>query len=204
MRRPLLILATLAALLAAPPSVAAARGPAFGLRPVGRWPRGFFVYSAPAGRLLHGSIAVVNSGTAAGTVKLYSADATTGRTSGAVYLTSGEPRHGVGAWIGLARTRLRIGPRGTVKVPFTVRVPGGDLAGQHVGGIVAEAAARTSGPSSKGKTHVQINVRNLSIVAVEVNVPGPLRARLEIGAAPADSGSPRRCRSTSATRATCC
>jgi hypothetical protein len=62
-----------------------------------------------------------------------------------------------------------------------VHVPRGTPAGQHVGGIAAETVGVAESPSSKGKTNVQIKIRNLSIVAVEVNVPGRLVARLAIG-----------------------
>ncbi len=182
MRRQLITLLGVLALIGAPPA-AAGTGPAFGVHAVGKWPRGYFVYAAPGGRLLHGSLAVVNSGGRAGAVKLYAVDATTGRTSGAVYLTSGETLRGAGSWIRLGRTHITLRHGQSAKVPFTVEVPAGSDAGQYVGGIAAETVARTSGPSSKGKARVQINVRNLSIIAVQVNVPGELKAGLEIGKA---------------------
>jgi hypothetical protein len=171
------------AALAVPATAAAATPPvSFGLRPVGNWPRGFFVYQGKAGGVLHGSVSVVNSGRRTGVVKLYPVDATTGQTSGTVYLTSGEKLRNVGAWISVGARSLTLGPGAHRTVPFTVQVPAGTSAGQHVGGIAAETVGVASSPSSKGKTNVQIRIRNLSIVAVEVNVPGPLVARLEIGA----------------------
>ena len=65
----------------------AATGPIFGLRAVGNPKLGYFVYPATAGSVRHGAVIVTNTGDAAGIVKIYTADATTGRTTGAVYLT---------------------------------------------------------------------------------------------------------------------
>jgi hypothetical protein len=77
---------------------------------------------------------------------------------------------------------LQLGPNERRVVPFTIHIPAGAAAGQHVGGIVAETAKQSTGTHSKGKTNVQITVRNLAIVAVQVNVPGPKVANLTIGA----------------------
>jgi hypothetical protein len=66
-------------------------------------------------------------------------------------------------------------------VPFTVHVPAGATAGDYVGGIVAETVLQRQGPQSTHKTNVQIKVRNLSIVAVEVNIPGKQVAKFTIG-----------------------
>jgi hypothetical protein len=178
--RPLAVL--LLIMLAVPAAAAAAAPPvSFGLRPVGKWPRGFFVYHGRSGQVLHGSVSVVNSGRRTGVVKLYPVDATTGQTSGTVYLTSGERLRGAGAWISLGARSLTLGPSAHRTVAFTVHVPRGTPAGQHVGGIAAETVGVAESPSSQGKTNVQIKIRNLSIVAVEVNVPGRLVARLAIG-----------------------
>jgi hypothetical protein len=172
---------TLAALIAAafaPPAEAA--GPAFGIRALGHSKVGYFVYDAKPGTRAAGKVQITNTGDRVGTVKLFAADATTGQTSGAVYLTSGEKRHDVGAWVRLPATQLELGPGETRVVPFTVVVPSGAAVGQHVGGIVAETAQRATGPKSKGKANVQITVRNLAIVAVQVNVPGPTVSRFSI------------------------
>ena len=177
MRR--LFLIVVAAAVLVPTGQAA--GPAFGVRAVGNWKLGYFVYDAKPGTTVVGKIAVSNNGNREGVVKLFATDATTGQTSGTVYQTSGEKPRDVGSWVVLPATTLRLGPNERRVVPFTVRVPVGAAAGQHVGGIVAETAQQSTGTHSKGKTNVQITVRNLAIVAVQVNVPGPKIAKLEIG-----------------------
>lgn len=159
-----------------------AAGPAFGVRAVGTWKLGYFVYNAKPGMTIAGKIAVSNNGNREGVVKLFATDATTGQTSGTVYKTSGEKARDVGAWVTLPAATLRLGPNERRVVPFTVHIPAGAAAGEHVGGIVAETAQQSTGTHSKGKTNVQITVRNLAIVAVQVNVPGPKVAKLTIGA----------------------
>jgi len=165
--------AFLLALALAPAAAAATApvGPVFGLRAVGNPKLGYFVYPASAGTTLQGAVTVTNTGDESGTVKLYPADATTGATTGTVYLTDTAPT-GVGTWISLGSSSLTLQPGQHEQVPFTVHVPGRAAAGQYVGGIVAETVREATGPKSKRKTNVQIRVRNLSIVAVEVEVPG--------------------------------
>jgi Bacterial protein of unknown function (DUF916) len=172
---------TLAVLIAAAFAPAAhASSPAFGIRALVHSKLGYFVYDAKPGTRVTGKVQITNTGDRVGTVKLFAADATTGQTSGTVYLTSGEKRHDVGAWVRLPAARLELGPGETRIVPFTVVVPSGVAIGQHVGGIVAETAQQATGPKSKGKANVQITVRNLAIVAVQVNVPGPTVSRFSI------------------------
>ena len=168
--------------LAFAPAAAAAKpvGPIFGVRAIGNPKLGYFVFPANAGSVLHGAVAVTNTGDRAGSVKLYTADATTGATSGTVYLTDSAPA-GVGTWISLGSHILTLKPSQRTTVPFTVHVPAGANAGDYVGGIVAETVLQRQGPQSSHKTNVQIKVRNLSIVAVEVNVPGPRVAKFTIG-----------------------
>ena len=150
------------------------------MRAIGNPKLGYFVYPASSGSVLHGAVAVTNTGDRAGSVKLYSADATTGATSGTVYLTDNAPA-GVGTWISLGSHTLTLKPNQRTTVPFTVHVPAGAKAGDFVGGIVAETVLQRQGPQSANKTNVQIKVRNLSIVAVEVNVPGPRVSKFTIG-----------------------
>src|SRR5207302_9244266 len=96
-----------------------------------------------------------NSGPARRTVKLFTADATTGRTTGTVYLTDQKPTR-TGAWVVLSAKSLFLKPGAHKLVPFTVHVPAGTKPGQWVGGIVAETSHRVAGSKSKQKASVQI------------------------------------------------
>src|SRR6476659_1827994 len=159
---------------------AATKQPVFGLRAAGNPKLGYFVYRAAPGAARSGAVIVSNSGNAAGTVKLFVADATTGRTTGTVYLTDSKAK-AAGSWITLASKSLSLRPGASKRVGFTVRVPAGQKPGQWVGGIVAETSHRVAGKKSKQKASVQIKVRNQTIVAVQTNVPGTAVSTFEIG-----------------------
>lgn len=158
-------------------SVARADGgqPTFGLQPVLYDPsqpatKSYFIFDAHPGTILHNSIRVTNRGTAAGTVSLYAVDSATGQTSGTVYLSHDVVQHDVGTWITLGMQHVTLAPGQSQVVPMQVTVPATMWPGQHVGGIVAESMASEK-PSNKGTLHIRI--RNLTILAVQVNLPGP-------------------------------
>ena len=169
-----------AGLVLAPAAQAATKGPVFGLRAVGSNERGYFVYSITPGASQTGAIIVSNVGNASGTVKLFTADATTGRTTGTVYETDKQPTR-AGSWVTLSSTAVTLAPGGHKQVAFTVHVPAGTPAGQWVGGLVAETSHQLTGSKSKQKANVQIKIRDLTIIAVQANVPGPLRTGFVIG-----------------------
>src|SRR3954468_21066217 len=167
MRRRLLPAALLVLAL---PSLAqaATKQPVFGLRAAGNPKLGYFVYSAAPGAARNGAVIVPNSGNAAGTVKLFAADATTGRTTGTVYLTDARPKS-AGAWVTLASKSVSLRPGTSKRVTFTVRVPTGRDAsafparaptgkktGRWVGGMGAEGSSRVAGKKSSQKASVQI------------------------------------------------
>ncbi len=176
-----LALAACVAAVLAPAAAAAPRGAVFGVRAVGNPKLGYFVYRAAPGTVVGGAVTISNIGDRAGSVRVYPVDATTGQTTGTVYLTSGVKTKGVGSWITVAASTFRLAPKERRTVRFRVAVPAGAGPGQHVGGIVAEAVSQTEGAKSNGKANVQIKIRNLSIVAVEADVPGPRVARFELG-----------------------
>ncbi len=161
-------------------SAASQKAPVFGLRAVGNPARGYFVYTMAPGAVRTGAVIVSNVGTAAGTVHLFTADGTTGPTSGTVYKTNSAPT-GAGTWVRLARTSFALAPGGHRTVPFTVRVPVAAKPGQWVSGIVAETAHQVAVQKPGQKAHVQITIRDLTIVAVQVNVPGPPVIAFSIG-----------------------
>lgn len=169
-----------AGLVLAPAAHAATKGPVFGLRAVGNNERGYFVYTLSAGASHTGAVIVSNVGTAAGTVKLFTADGTTGTTTGTVYETDKQPTR-AGSWVTLSETAVTLAPGTSKRVAFTVHVPAGTPAGQWVGGIVAETSHKLTSAKSKQKTNVQIKIRDLTIIAVESNVPGPSRTGFTIG-----------------------
>ena len=139
----------------------------------------YFNYSLPANATTQGRARVTNTGAARGDVALYAVDATTGQTSGVVYRASADPRTDVGAWITVGAQRLTLDPGQSQTISFTVAVPASARPGQHVGGIVAENLTVQQGSGKNTGSGVQITIQHLSIVAVQVDLPGQLSQRLE-------------------------
>ncbi len=160
--------------LAGLPSTASAKGPTFSVSPVDApGGRAYFVYESKAGKTLTGHVRVANTGDATGAVSVYSVDATTGQTSGAVYRSRRDARREVGRWTHVAKRPLRLAPGQEAEVGFRVRVPRGTKAGEHLGGIVAENRTLQRGKTvARRKGRFKINVRGLAVVAVQVNIPG--------------------------------
>jgi WxL interacting protein linking bacterial and host surfaces len=173
--------ALVVALLAAAPAAAGAAGPSFALKPVGPARTGYFVFRGAPGQTVRGAVRVLNVGDEAGRTSLYAVDAATGQTSGAVYRSRQEPRRDVGAWIKLAKAGVTLDPGRSQVVPFVVRVPASAPAGQHLGGIVAQRTpGATSAAQGGGKGSFKVRIQELSVLAVQVNVPGPERAQLSL------------------------
>jgi hypothetical protein len=188
MRRTLIITAILAAAGCCVPSSALADGSSFALRPVTYTPsipatQSYFIVAARPGQSIQSEVRVSNEGTTTGTALLYAVDATTGRTSGAVYLSRRSRRRDVGAWLRLALHRVTLAPGESRIVPFTVVVSAHVRPGQHLGGIVAENLRVTGGlarRTGKRKGSLQIRIRHLTIVAVEVTLPGRRRDKIAL------------------------
>ena len=153
----------------------------FGLQPVLYDPsepltKSYFIFDSKPGIVVNSRVRVTNSGTVRGSVSLYPVDATTGQTSGAVYLNQNDPRKDVGAWMTLSVQQLTLNPGQSQIVSFQVTIPANVRSGQHLGGIVAEnmesAGSTPTANSKKNTGTIQINIKNLTIVAVQVNLPG--------------------------------
>jgi hypothetical protein len=177
LRLPRILLVAAALLLfgVLPPAVGAADGASFSIRPVRYDParpatQSYFIYDVAPGQTIEDEVWISNTGGAVGTVRLYGVDGATGRTSGAVYLSAADPRNAVGAWIALAEGELTLQPGEGRAVRFSVVVPSTAAAGQHLGGLVAEDVAVRQGAANGA---LQINLQTRSVVAVQVNLPGP-------------------------------
>lgn len=156
-------------------SVPNGSSPNFALQPVLYDPsnpltESYFIFDSKPGIHITSRVRVTNTGTVKGSVALYPVDAATGQTSGAVYLNQGDPRKDVGAWISLASSQLTLNAGQSQIVSFQVAIPGTIRPGQHLGGIVAENLTESSSPQSNSA--IQIKVKNLTIIAVQVNLPG--------------------------------
>jgi hypothetical protein len=194
-RRPLLVLLAACAVLSGvqAASASAARAPkaaSFALRPVKYNPavpatKSYFVLDTTAGTTIADRVRVTNVGKAAGTLKLFAVDATTGKTSGTVYKNRSARRLGVGGWVKLSRKTLTLAPGQSRVVSFSIVVPSNATPGDHVGGIVAENKALTQ---RKHGGAIRIKIKHLTVDAVVVRVAGPTEAALTVGAATETGG----------------
>lgn len=177
--------------------VFAGEGPNFTLKVVpGETPqtvaKGYYVFDATPNTVLDGEILVINNGSQAGKTRLYAVDATTGQTGGTIFRMYEDEVSAAGSWIQLSQTELTLDGGESRAVPFTVTVPAGARAGHHVGGIVTEAV----GPNNSEKiTNEQdeatfnVAIKTRTVIAVQVNVAGPLEEKIEInGVYPGGSG----------------
>lgn len=154
----------------------------FSVQPAKKSQSGYFIFAVAPGATVRSSVEILNVGDRPGSASVYAVDGTTGQTSGAVYRSRQEPRKDVGAWIQLSRTNVALAPHALEAIPFTVDVPVGAFAGQHLGGIVVQPSTSTSTQTVKKTKHAsfQVKIRELSIVAVQVNLPGARVVKLAI------------------------
>jgi hypothetical protein len=154
----------------------------FSVQPSKTTKTGYFVLPGSPGATIQSAIEVLNTGDQAGSASIYAVDGTTGQTSGAVYRSRQEKRKDVGSWIQLSKTSVTLPAHSKETIPFTVSVPSDAFAGQHLGGIVA-APANLAGTRTLSKTKrssFQVKIRELSVVAVQVNLPGPQVVKMAI------------------------
>jgi WxL interacting protein linking bacterial and host surfaces len=171
--RPLLLAAGGVMAMAGAPAVA--QGAAtFALKPsAASVKRGYFVEAARPGERISDEVQVINVGDRAGRVRIFAVDATTGQTSGVVYGSSEQRRHGVGAWMRLGARMVTLAPGESRTVPFTVLVPSGAPGGEQLGGIVAAPVLPVAHRAGReGNGAFRIDVREQAIVAVQVSLPG--------------------------------
>jgi hypothetical protein len=162
-----------------PAPVASAQGAVFSITPAKREP--YFIFHTSPGGVVSGQVRIVNVSASAGQVALYPVDATTGQTSGAVYLSAQAQRRGVGRWLSLSTSILTLGARQHRVVSFSVRVPPGSSAGQHLGGLVAAPLKpQSTRATTRGRNTFHVNIQEISIVAVQVDLPGPARQQMVI------------------------
>lgn len=167
---------------AAPTQANGSAAASFSLRPVRYDPnrpetQSYFIYDAIPGQEITTEVQLANIGTAAGTVRLYAVDATTGRTSNVIYLGGDRMPVEVGQWVTLSERQVTLAPGEARQIAFTVRVPPDATPGQHVGGLIAEDVALYRGESTGS---FQISLQNRVATAVQINLPGPTVERMAV------------------------
>jgi uncharacterized membrane protein YgcG len=124
---------------------------------------GFVTVRATPGSSAKGHFEATNSGRQGVRLSVYSADGLTGDTTGIAYSAAGTTLHDAGTWMAPSTGGMLLPAAGSRRIDFSVRVPTGARAGDHVGGIVLEQR-RSGGAIS------QI-IRNVVPVLIEVSGP---------------------------------
>ncbi|MGW0820014.1 WxL protein peptidoglycan domain-containing protein [Streptomyces sp. NPDC002845] len=139
MRKPYVLLLTLLLLWPAAPSYAADNG-SWSVFPQASEisTRPYFYVTADPGTTVRDKVVVTNKTAEPLTFRLYAADAyNTARDGGFAIRTVTEKQRGVGAWAKPSKSRVTVPARGSVTVPFTLRVPERAEPGDHPGALVA-------------------------------------------------------------------
>ena len=135
----------------------------------------YFTVERNAGSKFVGHLQVTNSSDKPARLHLYGVDGLTGTTSGTVYSNMDDPKREVGRWIKPERSIVRLAPKSSTIVDFTVRIPEGVEPGDHVGGVALESVDK---PKSEGNFAVTEIIR--VAVAVQVRIRGAAGTSMEI------------------------
>ncbi len=152
----------------------------FGARPAHFNPnvpatRAYFIRAVPRGGGFTDQVIAFNSESKPVALRVYPVDGLTGATSGVVYGNRGVKLQSAGLWVIPATTLVTVPAHSQRPVGFTVRVPKGASAGQHLAGLALEDAAAGK---SAGRFSVTEVLR--TVVGIEINVPGPLQSHLAL------------------------
>jgi Bacterial protein of unknown function (DUF916) len=139
--------------------------------------RVYFILNTKAGATLSEKVRVTNIGTATGRAIVYPVTATTDQASGTAFLSRGDPLRDVASWIKMKLQQLTLAPGQSQDISFQIVVPAKVRPGAHLGGIVVENLVLQHS-TTQGAVH--INLQRLSIMAVQVNLPGTIINHLEV------------------------
>jgi hypothetical protein len=162
------------------PTASAATIGGFGARPAHYDPsnpatRSYFIRSVSRNGSFSDQVVVSNTASKPVTLRVYPVDGLTGATSGVVYGNRQDQLKGAGQWVTPATTQVTVPAASQITVGFTVHVPKNATAGQHLAGLGIEDVH--SGKST-GRFSVTEVLR--TVVGIEVVVPGPRRAQLDL------------------------
>jgi hypothetical protein len=144
----------------------------------------YFMPRLRPGGVLTEQAVVSNSGPNRVDLIVSAVDGRTGTTSGAVYANRQDPVRRAGRWVTPGVGRVSVAGHHDVKVSFTVRVPKGASAGDHLAGLAVENVNPTS---TGGRFAIRQVLR--SVIGIDVSVPGkaqfqPKLSSLAIGRLP--------------------
>lgn len=143
----------------------------------------YFVLEAEPGETLRQKIGFRNDGDDPLTIVLSPVDTETAQFGGVSYGLETDEKVGVATWLEIAQEQIVLEPGASRVVGFDVSVPPDAGPGVHLGGISAfvpkdpKDVAELEGDDQAGAS---IDVRTRRILAVQVNLPGPLKPKVAI------------------------
>ncbi|MDP1848517.1 MAG: hypothetical protein Q8K79_12060 [Solirubrobacteraceae bacterium] len=173
----------LAAFAAAPASAAPApvapTAATFGLSVAGQ--SGALRLRSAPGRTVRGAVRVRNLSGRPVVLRLQPADIANATNGNADYVTT--RRSAAGRWVRLAATTVRLAPKASRKVPFSVRIPIGTRGASHYAGIVAfDAADVTAAARDRKRKGTSFTISRITRQALPITLrlPGPLMRKLTL------------------------
>jgi hypothetical protein len=134
-----------------------------------------YSYGVTPGAVVRDHIAVWNYSDKPLTLSVYAADAINSAEGGFDLLPRGTRSSDAGTWVKLAKSRVTVGSRSRVIVPFTLTVPRTVTPGDHPAGIVASlSAVRTGAKGDRVQVDQRVGAR------MYLRVAGQLRPRLTV------------------------
>ncbi len=168
--------------LSALPRGSHAQGPVnFGIRPARSGTaalpdRGYFTHTLEPGAQANDIAVVLNGNSDPINLTLYAAEGITAINGSVAFAGADDEGRGVRSWLTADVSELRLAPRESLSVPFTISVPIDAEPGDHVAGWVVEGP-----PKIGGSGGVELTVLERVGVAVVIRVPGPVREQLIVG-----------------------
>lgn len=173
----------LAAFAAAPalaaPAPAAPKAATFALSAAGK--SGALRLRSAPGRTVRGAVVVRNVSRRPIVLRLQPADIANATNGNADYVTT--RRSAAGRWVRLAATTVRLSPKASRRVTFSVRIPAGTRGASHYAGIVAFDAADVTAAARASKrkgTSFTISRISRQALPITLRLPGPLTRKLTL------------------------
>ena len=173
----------LAAFAAAPasaaPAPAAPKAATFALSATGK--SGALRLRTAPGRTVRGAVLVRNVSRRPIVLRLQPADIANATNGNADYITA--HRSAAGRWVRLAATTVRLAPKASRRVPFSVRIPAGTRGASHYAGIVAfDAADVTAAARDRKRRGTSFTISRITRQALPITLrlPGPLTRTLTL------------------------
>lgn len=171
-------LALVACLALAAPALAGHEPPRLGLSPIGQSGQ-FFSLSLEPGESRRLQVEVANFDHDELRARTYAADGYSIINGGFAAELFGEPASGTTRWLAYTSQEVTLGPGEGLVIDFSVSVPADAEPGAYITALVAENVEPYRGADGGGVALEQVN---RTVVAVAIDVPGPRRPALEIGA----------------------